>query len=92
MHDEISIAEAKNKLPSIIHRVEKGPYIKLTRRGKPVAILLSIKEFEWLSQKKTGLWKTLSKFREQVKEINADITDSEFEDLRDVDPGRKVEI
>jgi prevent-host-death family protein len=92
MHDEISIAEAKNKLPSIIHRVEKGPYIKLTRRGKPVAILLSIKEYEWLSQKKTGLWEALSKFREQVKEINADITDSEFEDLRDADPGRKVEI
>lgn len=92
MHDEISIAEAKNRLPSIIHSVEKGPYIKLTRRGKPVAILLSIKEYERLSQKATGLWEALSKFREWVKGINTDITDSEFEDLRDADPGRKVEI
>ena len=92
MHDEISIAEAKNRLPSIIHSVEKGPYIKLTRRGKPVAILLSIKEYERLSKKTTGLWEALSKFREQVKEINTDITDPEFEDLRDADPGRKVEI
>ena len=92
MNDEISIAEAKNKLPSIIHSVEKGPYIKLTRRGKPVAVLLSIKEYERLSQKTIGLWEALSKFRESVKEINTDITDPEFEDLRDADPGRKVEI
>lgn len=92
MQDEFSIAEAKNRLPSIIHSVEKGPYVKLTRRGKPVAVLLSIKEYERLSQKTTGLWDSLLKFRESIKEINTDITDVEFEGIRDDDPGRKVEL
>ena len=92
MQDEISIAEAKNRLPSIIHSVEKGPSIKLTRRGKPVAVLLSIKEYKQLSKKTTGLWDALLKFRESIKEAGTDITDAEFEGIRDVDPGRKVEF
>jgi prevent-host-death family protein len=92
MQDEFSIAEAKNKLPAIIHRVEKGPKIKLTRRGKAVAVLLSINEYERLSNNAAGLWDALSKFRETIKDINADISDSEFEGLRDADPGREVRL
>lgn len=92
MQDEFSIAEAKNKLPSIIHSVEKGPFIKLTRRGKPVAVLLSIREYERLSQKTTGLWDALSKFRETIKDAGTHITDVEFKDLRDADSGRNVEL
>ena len=44
MQKQFSISEAKNRLPSIIHihYVEEGPYVELTRRGKPVAVLLSI--------------------------------------------------
>lgn len=91
MQDQISIAEAKNKLPSIIHYVEKGPNIQLTRRGKPVAVLLSISEYERLSQKSTDFRKALLKFREGIN-IDADITDDDFEDLRDTDSGRKVAL
>ena len=28
MQKQFSIAEAKNRLPTIIHYVEKGPYVK----------------------------------------------------------------
>ena len=56
MENQYSIAEAKNKLPSIIHSVERGPSVKLTRRGRPVAVLLSIQENERLSQKKKDFW------------------------------------
>ena len=92
MQDEFSIAEAKNKLPSIIHSVEKGPFVKLTRRGKPVAVLLSMTEYERISQKTTGLWKALLKFRESIKDVDTDITGTEFENVRDTDPGRKVDL
>ena len=92
MQDEFSIAEAKNKLPSIVHSVEKGPFIKLTRRGKPVAVLLSIREYEKLSKKTTGLWDALLKFRESIKGVSENITDAEFEDVRDGVTGRKVEF
>ena len=53
MQKQFSIAEAKNRFPTIIHNVEKGPYVELTRRGKPVAVVLSIKEYEQLSRKYT---------------------------------------
>lgn len=91
MQEEFSIVEAKNKLPSIIHYVEKGPYIKLTRRGKAVAVLLSIKEYERLSHGNSGFWEALSVFRRNIKDKDIDISDKDFEGLRDHDAGRKVE-
>ena len=92
MQDQFSIAEAKNRLPSIIHYVEKGPYIKLTRRGKPVAVLLSIQEYERLSRVHSGFWSALSKFRQNIKDEDIKITDKDFEDIRDTSTGRKVEL
>jgi antitoxin Phd len=91
MQEQFSIVEAKNKLPSIIHYVEKGPYIKLTRRGKAVAVLLSIKEYERLSHGYSGFWDALSEFRQNIKDENIDISDKDFERLRDSDTGREVE-
>jgi antitoxin Phd len=91
MQEQFSIVEAKNKLPSIIHYVEKGPYIKLTRRGKTVAVLLSIKEYERLSHGNSGFWDVLSEFRQNINNEKIDITDKDFEGLRDKDTGREVE-
>ena len=48
MPEKISIAQAKNNFIAIIHRVETGPAVQITRRGKPVAMLVSLKEFEGL--------------------------------------------
>lgn len=90
MQDEFSIAEAKNKLPSIVHYVEDGSNVKLTRRGKPVAVLLSIKEYERLSIKPAKFWDALSGFREKMNLMEADISDGDFNDLRDSVEGRKV--
>ena len=92
MQKQISIAEAKNKLPSIVHFVEKGPYVQLTRRGKPVAVLLSIHEYEKLSRKYAGFWSALSTFRKRLNEESIEITDIDFEDLRDTTPGREISL
>jgi prevent-host-death family protein len=34
---EVSIAEAKNRLPELIRAVEEGEQVIITRHGKPVA-------------------------------------------------------
>ncbi|MCD4787316.1 MAG: type II toxin-antitoxin system Phd/YefM family antitoxin [Desulfobacterales bacterium] len=39
MQKQFSISETKNRLPTIIHYVEKVPYVELIRRGKPVAVI-----------------------------------------------------
>ena len=92
MEKQFSIAEAKSKLPSIIHSVENGPSVKLTRHGKPVAVLLSIREYEQLAKKKEGLWNALMHFRNILKQDVVKITDADFEDLRDRSLGREREI
>ncbi len=92
MQKQFSIAEAKNKLPTLIHYVEKGPYVELTRRGKPVAVLLSIQEYERLSRKYIGFWSAISEFRRRIEDEGIEITDRDFEGLRDLSSGRKVEF
>lgn len=92
MKRQFSIAEAKNKLPSIIHQVEKGPSVKLTRRGEPVAVLLSVHEYELMDQKSRGYWNALMTFRQDTKAKAVQITDSDFEGLRDLSSGREVQL
>jgi antitoxin Phd len=89
---QFSIAEAKNRLPAIIHYIEKGPKVELTRRGKPVAVLLSIREYERLRRKYTGFWNALSVFRQNIQEEGVEISDTDFEGLRDPFAGREVEL
>jgi prevent-host-death family protein len=90
METRIAISEAKNKLTSIIHSVEKGPSVKLTRRGRPVAVLLSISEYEALKKVRLGFWDALQTFQKQDSDI--DISDQDFEDVRDASPGRLVDL
>jgi len=89
---QFSIAEAKNKLASIIHQVEKGPSVKLTRRGEPVAVLLSVREYELMGQKSRGFWNALMTFRQVIQDKAVEITDSDFEGLRDSAAGREVQL
>lgn len=42
---ETSVAEAKIQLTRLIHRAESGETAHITRRGKPVAVLLSEDEY-----------------------------------------------
>lgn len=92
MQKQFSIAEAKNKLSTIIHNVEKGPYVELTRRGKPVAVLLSIQEYKRLSRKYTGFWSAMTEFRRNLENEGIEISDSDFEGVRDLSSGREVEL
>ena len=34
---DVSVAEARNRLPELIHAVEEGEKVVITRHGKPVA-------------------------------------------------------
>ena len=92
MEAQYSIAEAKNKLPSIIHSVEKGAPVKLTRHGRPVAVLLSIRQYEGLSREKVGYWDALKSLRNLMEVEGIQVSDADFEGLRDDSHGRDVEL
>ncbi len=90
MEKQVTITEAKNKLPAIVHEVEKGPSIKLTRRGQTVAVLLSVREYQALNEKRTGFWNALKVFQEKNQHV--DISDQDIDNLRDKSFGREVDL
>lgn len=92
MPEKISIAQAKNNLTAIIHSVETGPAVQITRRGKPVAMLVSLKEYERLSRRQNNFYDAMMGFRQSLEEDGVEITGEEFEGLRDKTVGRDVEL
>ena len=52
MEKDYSIAQARHDLPAIVHEVERNGRARITRRGRPVAVVLSIAEFERLTSKR----------------------------------------
>ena len=68
----ISIAQAKNNLPALIHEAERRP-ITIERRGEPVAVLLSIDRYKDLVRPKQSLREAIERFRrEHVKDLDVD--------------------
>lgn len=91
MPRDISIAEARNKLPALVHSVEEGPAVRLTRRGKPVAVLVSLEEYERLRPRRPDFWRAIKEFRERTDLSDLDV-DEIFRGVRDPSPGREVEL
>jgi prevent-host-death family protein len=86
-----SIAEARSNLPSIVDLAEAGHEIELTRRGKPVAVLVSLRELERLRGKRTGFGDAYRRFLKTHSLPEAGAED-EFDSTRDRGAGRKVSL
>jgi prevent-host-death family protein len=79
-----SIAEAKNHLPELIREAEQTGSVQVTRRGKPVAIILSTSEYERLKQRKINFRDAVSAFRRRLDREGIDLNpDDIYADIRD---------
>jgi len=85
-----SIAEARDKFTALIRRVEQDTAVELTRRGKPVAMIVSIQHYQQLQAEKTGFWQAFEEFKARFDLEELDIQPEIFSDLRDKSPGREV--
>ena len=92
MAKSLSIADARNRLARVVHDVETGPPVELTRRGKRVAMIVSVVEFERLSGARGSFASALERFRKAHGLRNTGIDRSFFGRLRDKSPGRPVKI
>lgn len=72
-----------------MHEVEEAGPIKLTRRGKAVAVLMAESEYERLKGGKVDFWASVETFRatHDVKELAATEI---FKGLRDQGTGRET--
>lgn len=92
MSKRYSIAAARSNLPSIVDDAEAGQEIELTRRGKPVAVVVSLREFERLRGERADFGKAYERFLKahSLRQIGFD--DKFFRPARGREPGRKVSL
>jgi prevent-host-death family protein len=92
MSRRYSIAEARSQLPTIVDQAESGIEVELTRRGKPVAVVVSHREFERLRGRRHDFRDAYRTFlaAHALDEIGVDT--SFAASTRDRTSGRKVPL
>jgi|JI8StandDraft_1071087.scaffolds.fasta_scaffold260637_1 prevent-host-death family protein len=84
----VTIAEAKNHLPKLIHNSETHGVIPISRHGKVVAYLVSEKEYRKLTTKSNQFTEKLKSFRDKNKLSSKDI----WKSIRSKERGREVSL
>jgi prevent-host-death family protein len=77
---QYSIAEARDQLPALVHEAERGNHIKLTRRGKAVALLNSVEDYERLAPQQIDVWEkhAIERARLQAKGRSPSFADGQI--------------
>lgn len=88
---KLSVANAKNQLTRLIHEAEAGEIIHITRRGKPVAVIISEQAFEWLQKggQKNNFWQAIQEMRSDPGFEPVDFAAEEVSAWRDKGFGRE---
>ena len=90
MQNSFSIAEARSRLAALIHQVERQSRVQITRRGRPVAVLLSIAEYNRVTSQSKGFWEQYCAYLAAADLPTVQIEPELFEGIRDRSSGREV--
>ena len=92
MPRKYSLADARSNLPRIIDQAEAGVEVELTRHGKPVAVIISLRKLERMRGDRVRFGEAYNAFiqRHSIKALGFDR--GFFESLRSKDTGRKVSL
>ena len=90
---QYSIAQARDRFTQLVHQVEEGNTVEVTRRGQRVAVILSAEAYDRLLQPKQGFGEAVLAWRKKydVENWNDDIDIDEVFNIRDKSPGREFE-
>lgn len=87
-----SIAAARAQLPTLIDQAESGAHVELTRRGQPVAVLVSTQEFERLHGRQRHFSHAYKQFLARYGLTEIGVSPAFASSLRDRKPGRGVAL
>lgn len=87
-----SIATARSEIAAIIDRVEEGQAVELTRHGKPVAVVISLKEYDRLRGARARFTERYAAFRRRFNTADVGLPDDFARSIRDREPGRRVRV
>ena len=86
---QVSITDAKKALTKLIYRVESGEVVHITRRGTPVAVLISESQYERLGVRtERDCWQAIEEWRSKAMFDWPDIPDEVVDGWRDRSLGR----
>ena len=88
MTEQHSIADARRNLSTLVRDAENGKAVALTRRGKPVAVLIGCREFERLNEGRLGFSAAWRNFAHDAGLVELALGPDElFGDIRGKKPG-----
>lgn len=86
MQKSYSITEARNDLSGLIHDVERRGLLEITRRGRPVAVLLSVEEFDRIAPAKPSFSEAYRAWKRGTARSGTAVEPEHFSALRDRSP------
>ncbi len=90
MTHEFTIAEARDHLSEVVRLAEDEGIVELTRRGKPVALVVSTGEFARLCSQSREPFGFLAELRAAYDADRNGLEPADLDAVRDRDPGRAV--
>lgn len=87
--NKVSVADLRRTLPSLLRAVEQGHSIEVTRRGRPIAVVLSLEEYKRLQRPRESFVERLERWHAEHGPLEGP---DPWADLRDSDPPREVEF
>jgi antitoxin Phd len=92
MSKQSSIADARRNLPTLVDEAEAGSEVQLTRRGRAVAVLVSIEEYERLKSHRMTFAEAYEAFRRKFPVAREGISSRYFRSVRERGRGREVDL
>jgi len=92
MPKRYSIAQARAALATIVAQVEAGTDVELTRRGEPVAIVMSPNEYARLRGGQSDFSQAYRRYLKNHGAAGAGVDAAFFAELRHRTDGRRVEL
>lgn len=89
---KVSVAEARQNFARLIKRAEHGSAIEITRRGEPVAVLLSASDYAAMTGESSSFAEAVRQVRTRLGVEDLGIGDKDFEGLRERSPGRDISL
>jgi len=92
MRKTYPVGMARANLPAILDDVQAGRVIQVTRRGRPVAVIMSPADYAELAPRRPGFADACAEFRARYDVGHLALDRKFFRSLRDRRPGRKVAL
>ncbi|MSP59728.1 MAG: type II toxin-antitoxin system prevent-host-death family antitoxin [Myxococcales bacterium] len=92
MSTRYSIAEARSRLPGLLRDAEGGAAIEITRRGEPVAVVISAAEYRRIYSGRPSFREAFAAWSGTVDLDRIGLDRKDLAGLRDRSRGRKVKL